>query len=542
MHLHSFTISTTVKAIVRDELKISPIDPYNLSTSSLNNINNMPVSPKIYHGNSTPRPDAELAALIDAHPKPSSLSEYSYGTAGFRYEASLLPCVFVRMGIFAALRSASLGGVSLTHKMSVYVLLLLSFVVLLQYLFIPISISGLIQCFLILSIVCMNNQEEVGAMITASHNAEPDNGMKLADSHGGMLDAAWEEHAVSLANAPDSQHALSLIHSLLSQHTPSDGGNNSKKKLLKMVVHIGRDTRSHSLPLASLVIRAARAMGATVIDHGEVTTPQLHHFVMHANGHMLPSIIPQRCNESGYYEIMALSYAALLRTGSVRGGHLGKQRLHSTSTLVIDGACGIGALKINQFHHIFEKLRAEGCTVGLPTLHTVNFPGDGPLNDKCGAEFVQKQQLPPRLYTPSSKGAVSKRYMASFDGDADRIVFHFEDEAGKFHLLDGDKIAVLVSSFIQDELRCIDPEGKAVKCGVVQTAYANGSSTLYLKVRESGSLVLALHDTFPPHIKGSFMTVNENRVSCDEKERCQNKCRYCKDRGQVCACRRPSPL
>ena len=72
----------------------------------------MPITPKIYHGNSTPRPDAELAALIDAHPKPKSISEYSYGTAGFRYEASLLPCVFVRMGIFAALRSASLGGVS----------------------------------------------------------------------------------------------------------------------------------------------------------------------------------------------------------------------------------------------------------------------------------------------------------------------------------------------------------------------------------------------------------------------------------------------
>jgi phosphoacetylglucosamine mutase len=344
------------------------------------------------------------------------------------------------------------------------------------------------------------HQEEVGAMITASHNAEPDNGMKLADSHGGMLDAAWEEHAVSLANATDSQHTLTLIHTLLSQHTPSTGnggggggggGGGASNKLPKMVVHIGRDTRSHSPPLAALVIRAARAMGATVIDHGEVTTPQLHHFVMHANGHMLPSIIPQRCNESGYYEIMAMSYAALLRTGSVGGGKHGvgkqqQQRLHSTSTLVIDGACGIGALKINQFQHIFEKLRAEGCTVGLPTLHTVNFPHDGPLNEKCGAEFVQKQQLPPRLYTnskPAAAGGVSKRYMASFDGDADRIVFHFEDEAGKFHLLDGDKIAVLVSSFIQDELRCIDPDGKAVKCGVVQTAYANGSSTLYLKVR-----------------------------------------------------------
>ena len=75
--------------------------------------------------------------------------------------------------------------------------------------------------------------------------------------------------------------------------------------------------------------------------------------------------------------------------------------------------------------------------------------------------------------------------MTSFDGDADRVVFHFEDKSGKFHLLDGDKIAVLVSSFIQDELRFIDPDGKAVKCGVVQTAYANGSSTLYLKVSKS---------------------------------------------------------
>ena len=390
-------------------------------------------SPRIYHGNSTPVSDADLAALIDAHPKPKSIVEYSYGTAGFRYEASLLPCVFVRMGIFTALRSASLGG------------------------------------------------EEVGAMITASHNAEPDNGMKLADSHGGMLDAAWEEHAVSLANAPNSKHALALIHTLSDyargHHPPTSTDDGGRKKLPKMVVHIGRDTRTHSPPLAALVVKAARAMGATVIDHGEVSTPMLHHFVMHANGHLLPSAIPQRCNESGYYEIMANSYAALLRTGGV-GTTIGK-RLPSTSTLVIDGACGIGAPKVEKFQQLFARLTADGCT-GLPKLQTVNFPDDGPLNDDCGAEFVQKQQLPPKIYSKSTND-LSKQYMTSFDGDADRIVFHYEDKAGKFYLLDGDKIAVLVSSFIQDELRCIDPDGKAVKCGVVQTAYANGSSTLYLK-------------------------------------------------------------
>ena len=397
----------------------------------------MTSTPKIYTGTSTPLPDSQLAALIDAHPKPPQLAEYSYGTAGFRYDASLLPCVFIRMGIFAALRSASLGG------------------------------------------------EEVGVMITASHNAEPDNGMKLADSHGGMLDAAWEDHAVSLANAPSSKQALAYIDTLSQYAQGQAGADGGGRRLPKMVVHIGRDTRSHSPRLANLVIRAARAMGATVIDHGEVSTPMLHHFVMHANGHLLPSIIPQRCNESGYYEVMALSYAALLRTGGLdSGGKAGALwgRKHSMEELVIDGACGIGALKIETFSKMFGKLNEEGCLRGLPKLRTVNFPGEGPLNENCGAEYVQKQQLPPTIYTTSTTH-MSKGYMTSFDGDADRVVFHFEDEKGQFHLLDGDKIAVLVSSFIQEELRHIDPEEQAVKCGVVQTAYANGSSTLYLKVR-----------------------------------------------------------
>ena len=68
--------------------------------------------PVIHRGTSVPLPDRQIASMIDAHPRPRSVPSYSYGTAGFRYEASLLPCVFVRMGIFAALRSASLGGVS----------------------------------------------------------------------------------------------------------------------------------------------------------------------------------------------------------------------------------------------------------------------------------------------------------------------------------------------------------------------------------------------------------------------------------------------
>jgi len=37
-------------------------------------------------------------------------------------------------------------------------------------------------------------------MITASHNPEEDNGVKLIDSDGEMLEASWEVHATNLAN------------------------------------------------------------------------------------------------------------------------------------------------------------------------------------------------------------------------------------------------------------------------------------------------------------------------------------------------------
>lgn len=51
----------------------------------------------------------------------------------------------------------------------------------------------------------------------------------------------------------------------------------------------------------------------------------------------------------------------------------------------------------------------------------------------------------------------------SFDGDADRIVYYYTDCEGHFHLLDGDKIATLISTFLKELLTQVYPNKQASK-------------------------------------------------------------------------------
>ncbi|KAG9493696.1 phosphoacetylglucosamine mutase [Eleutherodactylus coqui] len=327
------------------------------------------------------------------HCKPAGLT-LQYGTAGFRTKAEHLDHVMYRMGLLAVLRSKKTKSV-------------------------------------------------IGVMVTASHNPEEDNGVKLVDPMGEMLVQEWELHATNLANA--EEHELqTVLTNIIKQEAIS--------MQVESCVAIGRDTRPSSENLSLAVLDGVIALESKYQDYGLVTTPQLHYVVCCRNTdgrYGEPTV-------EGYYQKLSQAFKDLVEQSPDCGA---EQRC-----LSIDGANGIGALKVKEMEEHLQPILL---------LQLFNDGSKGKLNHACGADYVKVQQKPP-------EGIDMKpgERCCSFDGDADRIVYYYKDCDDRFHLLDGDKIATLISTFIKGLLVKVDLK---LNMGVVQTAYANGSSTRYLE-------------------------------------------------------------
>ena len=265
----------------------------------------------------------------------------------------------------------------------------------------------------------------VGIMITASHNPEKDNGMKLVEPNGEMLQASWESTANLLAN---SDSLNSTILEIINEKAINTS--------IKARVALGYDTRSSSTRLAACCLDGL-AM-ATVFNFKLVTTPQLHYFVFKLND---SSVSDDSVNEQMYFDQLASAYTVLNK---------------ASTEITVDCANGVGAMKM--------KKLASMLNIKFNLVNT----GDGELNKGCGADYVKIQQQAPANCVP-----VEGMKYASLDGDADRIVYFYFNQ-GKFKLLDGDKIALLFVEYLKE----IAPNANI---GVVQTAYANGNSTAELK-------------------------------------------------------------
>lgn len=280
----------------------------------------------------------------------------------------------------------------------------------------------------------------IGLMITASHNPVEDNGVKLIDPLGEMLEADWEKYATELANTDNMERCLRDLTRKVKTKEWNDVGN----------VAIARDTRPSGKDLTQAVIDGIEAFGGKFNDLGILATPQLHFIVRCIND---PSYgVP---SEEGYYK--KISQAFINLTSEFR----------SKITVVnVDGANGVGALKMVEMAKHLDEL--------LP-INVFNDASNGELNKNCGADYVKVAQKCPEGF--ALKGGEK---CVSVDGDADRIVYFYQDSLGIFHLLDGDKISTFIASYLKEKL---EEAGLQLNkgLGVVQTAYANGSSTAYVE-------------------------------------------------------------
>ncbi|AGO11275.1 AaceriACR015Wp [[Ashbya] aceris (nom. inval.)] len=292
----------------------------------------------------------------------------------------------------------------------------------------------------------------VGVMLTASHNPPEDNGVKLVDPHGEMLAAEWEKHATALANSASQgqQELLDALHVLVDR-LGLDLASRAR-------VVVARDSRASGPQLLDALLDGTRMLeDVEVVDCGMLTTPQLHFLTCECN---------ERGSAAGVREDLYYAHfvAALEELAA----------LHGIETLpyplVVDTANGVGALKAR------ELFRRSPLFKNRVLIINDNWSQYELLNSGCGADYVKTKQCLPQGI---SADIPRESLFCSYDGDADRVIFYYIDEKERFHLLDGDKISTLIATFLQSTLITAGINDD-VCLGVVQTAYANGSSTKYL--------------------------------------------------------------
>uniref|UniRef100_A0A914CD55 Phosphoacetylglucosamine mutase n=1 Tax=Acrobeloides nanus TaxID=290746 RepID=A0A914CD55_9BILA len=337
--------------------------------------------------------------------------KFRYGTAGFRYPNEEMTFIAFRIGFLASLRARSLNQV-------------------------------------------------VGVMVTASHNPTGDNGVKIIEPTGHMLENDWEHLATELVNANDTE--FEELASSTEKSIMEKTGLKTETIPDNAKIFIGSDTRDSSPWLMRAVARGAEfGRVLKVNEFVNFTTPQLHYIVYATNKPNLSfdRLAPVRKTTDAFFEFIK-------RCPS-------KQLENYKPSLIVDCANGVGALWVLEYlNHPEQKNFPMNITLKNDAKDAA---ANEYLNRDCGADFVKLWRTFPRGF----KNVPSETRCAALDGDADRLVYFYSNNNGVFILLDGDQIAALYAKFLIKQLELLG--AKDLSIGVVQTAYANGNSSRYFR-------------------------------------------------------------
>lgn len=118
-----------------------------------------------------------------------------------------------------------------------------------------------------------------------------------------MLDQAWEEYAVWLANASNSQELEQVINKIVQVAKINTDAPAS--------VIVGRDTRPSGEALTKSLMDGVEALGGKIQDFGLVTTPQLHYLTRSLNTLNTPESYGEPSNQ-GYYAKLATAFKKIV--------------------------------------------------------------------------------------------------------------------------------------------------------------------------------------------------------------------------------------